>query len=125
MLLQGLSLVYIAYMIIGIGTDIVDIARIEQAGIEKLAKKILSAAEIAAISKLTAAKVAKRFAGKEAIAKAFGTGIGAKLAFHDIEIFNDEAGKPLAKILTEPNLQIHLSMSDEKNYAVAFAVISL
>jgi holo-[acyl-carrier protein] synthase len=110
-------------MIHGIGTDIVEIARIEALDATKLAKKILTAAEIAALPKLSAAKLAKRFAGKEAISKAFGTGIGAKLAFHDIEIFNDAAGKPTARIKGRGDLRIYLSLSDEKNYAVAFAVI--
>lgn len=110
-------------MIIGIGTDIVEIARIEKFDAEKFAAKILNANEITALTKLTATKLAKRFAGKEAVAKALGTGIGAELAFHDIEISNDAAGKPLAKILTRPELKVHLSLSDEKNYAVAFAII--
>lgn len=110
-------------MIIGIGTDIVEIARIEKAGVEKLSKKILKPSEIAELPKLNAAKLAKRFAAKEAISKALGTGIGAELAFHDIEISNDELGKPLAKILTKPQLKVHLSLSDEKSYAVAYALI--
>ena len=112
-------------MIMGIGTDIVEIARIEEIGANKLAKKILTAEEIAALPKLSAAKIAKRFAAKEAIAKAMGTGIGTKLAFHDIEIFNDAAGKPMATIAGRTDLKIHLSMSDEKNYAVAFALIEV
>jgi len=110
-------------MINGIGTDIVEIARIEAAGVEKLAKKILTPAEISALPKLTAAKLAKRFAAKEAIAKAFGTGIGAKLACHDIEISNDELGKPKAKIKGRGDLRIYLSLSDEEHYALAFAII--
>lgn len=127
MLLQGLSLVYYAQMLHGIGTDIVEIARIEQIGAKKLAKKILSPAEIAALEGLSddkfLRKIAKRFAAKEAISKAFGTGIGAKLAFHDIEISNDAAGKPLASIAGRKDLKIHLSISDEKTHAIAFAVI--
>lgn len=123
MLLQGLSLVYIDRMIIGIGTDIVEIGRVEEMDLDKFATRLLTSAEIAALSRLSAAKLAKRFAAKEAISKALGTGIGAELTFHDMEIFNDEAGKPLARILTKPELKVHLSLSDEKRYAVAFAVI--
>ena len=114
-------------MIVGIGTDIIEIARIEQisakAGLPKFAKKILTDAEILALSEVSAAKLAKRFAAKEAISKAFGTGIGAKLAFHDIEIFNDESGKPTAHIKKHGDLKIHLSISDERTHAIAFAVI--
>lgn len=110
-------------MLHGIGTDIVEIARIEQIGAKKLANKILSEQEFAKLNNLSAAKIAKRYAGKEAIAKAFGTGIGAKLAFKDIEISNDESGKPIAKIVGRADLLVHLSLSDEKNHAIAFAVI--
>lgn len=114
-------------MIVGIGTDIVEIARIEHIGskngFERLAKKILTKAEISALATLSAAKIAKRFAAKEAISKALGTGIGANLAFHDIEIFNDAAGKPITTIKNRADLKINLSISDEKKYAIAFAVV--
>jgi len=117
-------------MITGIGTDIVEIARFEQiearSGIQRLAKKLLTQEEISALTKtsiISPAKLAKRFAAKEAISKAFGTGIGAKLAFHDIEIFNDESGKPTASIKNRADLKIHLSISDERTHALAFAVI--
>lgn len=117
-------------MITGIGTDIVEIARFElieaKSGIEKLIKKLLTEEEISALTKnsiITSAKLAKRFAAKEAISKAFGTGIGAKLAFHDIQIFNDESGKPTARIKNRDDLKIHISISDERTHALAFAVI--
>jgi len=113
-------------VIIGIGTDIIEIKRIEKLDLDKFAKKILTESEIKLLANgpQRVAKLAKRFAAKEAIAKAFGTGIGGDLSFQDIEISSDEKGKPLAKISNQQaGLSVHLSIADEKEYAVAFAVI--
>lgn len=114
----------------GIGTDIVAISRIEELvekfGIEKFADKILSDAEKLALegreNKL--AYLAKRFAGKEAVSKALGTGIG-KIAFKDIEILNDEQGAPYVNLPDSyiNGQQVHISLSDEKDYALAFVVL--
>lgn len=109
-------------MIKGIGTDIVEISRIQKMDLEKFATKILTKSETINHQPLTSNYLAKRFAAKEAIAKAYGTGIGSALSFQDIEISNDENGKPLAKIKRQ-NLKIHLSIADEKTHAVAFAII--
>ena len=108
-------------MIIGIGTDMVDINRVEELcerqTVENFAKRILTETELTQFetrSSKPETYLAKRFAAKEAIAKAFGTGIGAELSFQDIEISNDEKGKPLVKMENgEPGIEVHLSITDE------------
>lgn len=120
-------------MIHGIGTDIVQIERIEAL----LAKyegefiaRILTPEEKEKYYLINddnkAAFLSKRYAAKEAISKAFGTGLGTEIKFHDIVIDNDTLGKPMATVnsgLAE-NLKIFLSLSDDYPIAVAFAVIS-
>ena len=108
-------------MISGIGTDLVDIRRIEKLYKKfgsKFAEKILTKNELKKFKEID--YLAKRFAAKEAIAKALGTGIG-KVKFHDIEISNNKAGKPIVKI-KNCKTQVHLSIADEPPYALAFAV---
>jgi holo-[acyl-carrier protein] synthase len=123
-------------MIYGIGTDIVEVKRIREAlnkyGIA-LAKKILTSQELLTYKKTEAKEnfLAKRFAAKEAFAKALGTGMRSPVNFKSIEIIHDLLGKP--KIKTVPELTIlmkshnikhcHLSISDEKNIAVAFVIL--
>jgi len=76
--------------------------------------------------------VSKRWAAKEAVAKAFGTGIGAELSFLDMEISHQQSGKPIVELNSRAQKlaqkkgisKFHLSISDEKNYAVAFVVAS-
>lgn len=120
-------------MIFGIGSDIVKVSRIrallENKGPAFLAK-IFTSSEIAQLSLNidSSGYIAKRFAAKEAFAKALGTGIGAQVGFHDIEIVKDSKGKPffkLGKKLDELNKMhnFHLSMSDEKEFAIAYVVI--
>ena len=123
-------------MAIGIGTDIVEIARIEDAtsrqGI-KFVQRILCANELKQYQSKsnTNAFLAKRFAAKEAIAKALGTGIGNGVSFQDIEIYNNSKGAPQVKLTggAEEILQslgakqVLLSLSDEKEYALAYAVL--
>ena len=126
-------------MIIGIGTDIVQIKRIEKL-FERYGntfkKKILSLQEIEKCDSLASYKqvsfLAKRFAAKEAVSKAFGTGISQGLAFKDITISNDHLGKPGVQIAPgklqtshSNNLQIDLSIADDYPVAIAFSVISL
>lgn len=123
-------------MIISIGTDIVDINRM-QANLEKIgsrfAQKILSPNEYQEF--LTVNKpahfLAKRFAVKEALLKALGKGFRDGLGFNDIEVAHDEYGKPLlvcyagVQTLLE-KLEVestHLTIADEKDYAVAFVVL--
>ncbi|WP_028778453.1 holo-ACP synthase [Shimazuella kribbensis] len=114
-------------MIIGIGTDIVELSRMEQVGLGRLIKKILTEEEQAIIPVKEKRKkefVAGRFAAKEAISKALGTGIGAKFAFHDVEILRDELGAPKANWKDSENKPtIHLSISHSEQYAVAMVVL--
>ena len=92
-------------MVFSIGTDIVDIARIERLikryG-ERFGRKVLSLEELTAwrISKLSPAFLAKRFAAKEAIAKALGTGIGSGVGFQNIIIRHEANGAPAASFPT-------------------------
>lgn len=69
------------------------------------------------------------WAAKEAVSKALGCGIGSRLSFQDIEIVKDELGKPVAKLSDQAKKRfgvelLHLSISHEKEYAVAVALIT-
>ena len=123
-------------MIFGIGTDIVDINRIKSMdSLSTFANKILSENEIKVFSDLEEGKQAiylsKQFAGKEAISKAIGTGISGDIKFKEIEILRDERGRPifnpvenLKEILANLGItKTHVSLSDEKDYAIAFAIL--
>ena len=123
-------------MIFGIGTDIVDINRIKNIdSLNAFANKILSENELNIFGDLKEGKEAsylsKQFAGKEAISKAIGTGISGDIKFKEIEILRDESGKPIFNPLENlkeilANLGItktHVSLSDEKDYAIAFAIL--
>ena len=124
--------------ILGIGTDIVDISRVKEL-INKnknFKKRIFSAKEITHCESKTnkIASYAKRFAAKEAFAKALGTGISKGVSFHEISINNNKNGEPFIELLGNTktitrNLikgkkNIYLSLSDEKKYALAMVVIS-
>lgn len=116
-------------MIVGIGCDIVAIKRIESSlnthG-DKFLNKNFSHAEISNSpdnKKLKSSYYAKRFAGKEAFSKALGSGIGGNVEFKEIEILNEVSGKPYVKCDKFPNYSIHISLSDEKDSALAFVVI--
>lgn len=125
-------------MIYGIGTDIISIERVEhilKKNKSGFVRRVLSEHEQALFANKgdSASYCAKRFAAKEAFAKALGTGIGKTVSFHDLTIRNNENGKPyfipsekLRIYLLEKNIkQAHLSLSDEKNNAVAFVVLEL
>ncbi len=119
-------------MILGIGNDIVEVGRIKKA-IEKsdgFKKRVFTESEIeyAESKKDKYPSYAGRFAAKEALSKALGTGVrGFKLL--DIEIKNDELGKPyivLADALLEKlnsGAIIHLSISHTREYAAANVII--
>ncbi len=123
-------------MIFGIGTDIVEVTRIEasiqQFG-EDFAKRILAESELASYleSHIKARFLAKRFAAKEAFSKALGTGLRAPATFQNIAVSHDDLGKPLLvlapelqALLQSKNItQMHISISDEKNLATAFVVL--
>ena len=125
-------------MIFGIGTDIVEVARIEasiQQFSDDFAKRILAESELASYleSHIKARFLAKRFAAKEAFSKALGTGLRAPATFQNIAVSHDDLGKPLLvlapelqALLQSKNItQMHLSISDEKNLAAAFVVLEV
>ena len=114
-----------------IGTDIIQIARIERSlekfG-EKFKTKFLNESEIALVKKTES--IAGFWAAKEAIAKALGCGIGAELSFHDIIIEKDHKGAPNF-ILSKEAQKIHqiesrsLSISHDGGFAIAVVVNTL
>ena len=123
-------------MIFGIGTDIVEIKRIEtMKSLDKFASKILSHNEKEFYDSLTNQKqivyISKQFAAKEAIAKAIGTGIRNDAHFKNIEILRDKNGAPifnalnkLEKIISDLGItKTHVSLADERDYAIAIAVL--
>jgi len=133
-------------MILGIGTDLISVSRIQNLIFkfkEKFTEKIFTENEILKAEKIKnadenfsprAAFYAKRFAAKEAFSKALGLGIGRGVDFKDIEIDNDEMGKPFIRILNQKeefiknhfnckNFLVHLSLSDDNSLASAFVVI--
>ena len=96
-------------MILGIGSDVVSIVRIEEAENqfkEKFLQRIFTKNEINSGLKKSLPKnfFAKRFAAKEAFSKAIGLGIGRGINFADIEIVNDDFGKPEIKILNDKKI---------------------
>ncbi|HWL22744.1 MAG TPA: holo-ACP synthase [Ureibacillus sp.] len=110
-------------MIKGIGLDIIEISRIKKADEhEKFRNRILSHLELQEYNKLSNIRkiefLAGRFAAKEAYAKANGTGIREGCEFHQIEILNDELGKP---ILYFNRLKVNgfVSITHTKEYAAA------
>jgi holo-[acyl-carrier protein] synthase len=123
-------------MIYGIGTDIVAMRRIsaalEKFG-ERFAARILAPEERAefAAHKFPARFLAKRFAAKEAFAKALGTGVRHPVTLHNIRVGHDSLGKPslafapsLADDLARRGINgHHLSLSDEEDMAVAFVIL--
>ena len=115
----------------GIGTDIVEIDRFKEA-IERKGKALLDRLFTEKEQKYCnkfkdpTIHLAARFAAKESVAKALGKGFGKTLSFLDIEIINDDTGKPNAylskKVLKElKNPEILISISHSKTHAIAFA----
>ena len=126
-------------MIITNGIDIIDIRRIKKTidkfG-DKFKKRCFSHNEILRSENTikSSESYAKRYAAKEACAKALGTGLARGVFWKDIEVFNDRYGKPkiklhnkalkfLRKINKELNCTIELSLTDEANYAIANVII--
>ena len=125
-------------MIYGVGTDLVNIDRIKKIlskNRDGFIKRVLSEHEQALFANKaeSAAYCAKRFAAKEAFAKALGTGIGQIVSFQDLTVRNNENGKPhfitsekLRLYLLEKGIsQAHLSISDESQNAIAFVVLEV
>lgn len=123
-------------MIVGIGVDIVEIRRIEKAikRNEKFIEKILSDEEIESISKkpIKVEYIAGRFAAKEAISKALGTGF-REFSLKDLVIINDKLGKPMVTLKKNAEeiakkygkYKIHLSISHGEDNAIAYAILEV
>jgi holo-[acyl-carrier protein] synthase len=123
-------------MIGGIGVDLVEVARLHS-GLarfgERFAERILTAAELDEfrVSTRPAHFLAKRFAAKEALVKAVGTGFRSGLALRQIGVAHDPLGRPYfvlspaaARVLAERGLsQSFLSLSDERSHALAFVTV--
>jgi holo-[acyl-carrier protein] synthase len=123
-------------LILGIGTDLVEIARIESALArfgDRFARKVLVARELARFTahRKPAAYLAKRFAAKEALSKALGTGIRYPVSWHSIGVVNHASGKPyfelsdaLTAFIHERGVRtVHVSLTDERGMAAAFVVL--
>ena len=130
-------------MILGVGIDLVDIFRIDRI-LEKyprqFAKRVLGKRELGTYEKILFSDfrpkekanrfIAKRLAAKEAVAKAFGTGLRGQISLKTIEVLNDNLGKPyvvLSPLKDKTTLpyfkKIHISLTDEKNFAQAIAIL--
>jgi len=123
-------------MILGTGIDIIEVARIassyEKFG-ERFVNRILLPDEIkySLDHRKPAPFLAVRFAAKEAISKAFGTGIGAQLGWQDMEIRRKESGEPFvvlhgkgAELFAARGAQrLHITLSHTENYATAMAIL--
>ena len=122
-------------MIIGIGSDLSDIRRVaetlERFG-DRFTHRIFTEIERTRSERKPdrASSYAKRFAAKEAFGKALGTGVRAPATLPAIAVGHDALGKPvfsysdeLAALLREKRLTAHLSISDERNYAIAFVIL--
>ena len=127
-------------MILGIGTDICDIRRIRaiyERHPERFPAKAFTESERArCLSRPDPVPcLAKRFAAKEAIAKALASHDTGPMSWHDVEVRNDPSGRPTVALHGEAarrrdalvadgsRVVVHLSLSDERDFAVAFAVV--
>lgn len=126
-------------MIYGVGCDVVQLDRVAEVLAERgdrFAKRILAEPEWETYEKRRAlsqarglAFVASRWAAKEAISKALGTGISGDVTFHSMMIVHRETGapivefvEPLKKRLEKEKIHVHVSITDEKSVVAAFAV---
>lgn len=129
-------------MIYGIGTDLIEIERIAQAQArfgERFARRILGPQELQRLAERAQrspqrglAYLATRFAAKEAISKALGLGMRLPMTWRAVEIVNAPSGRPaavahgeLARFLRERGLRLHVSVSDERTVAMAYAVAEI
>ena len=123
-------------MIYGIGTDLVDLDRIKKIkSLSAFAKKILGNQELEKYQQLTdglnQSYIGKQFAGKEAFAKALGTGFKKKIFPRDIQILRNSYGQPEVLLSDAAKSYIkdlgitktHVSLADESNHLIAFAVL--
>lgn len=120
-------------MILGIGTDIIEIERIDRAikNTPMFLEKIFTKRELDELNKSTlrVESVAGNFAVKEAVSKAVGTGMRG-FSFNDIEVFRDELGKPIVQvsdkvkdIIKVDNYTFNVSISHNRTCAIAFVVL--
>jgi holo-[acyl-carrier protein] synthase len=120
----------------GIGTDIVDVARmsaLHQRHGARLAQRLLTTQERADYDHAAdkARLLAKRFAAKEALAKALGTGLRAPVTLANMGVAHDALGRPVFSFMPELEAwlagrritRVHLSLSDERGYALAFVIV--
>lgn len=124
-------------MIVGIGTDLVSISRISAAQertAERFAQRVLGPQELERYPTVALPHqwLAKRWAAKEATAKALGHGIGRGLSMSHIQVLNNDQGAPML-CLSDKALalaealgadQWHVSLSDEQDHALAFVILS-
>jgi holo-[acyl-carrier protein] synthase len=123
-------------MIVGIGTDLVEIPRIERALArfgERFARKILVPREYERFARhaTPAAYLAKRFAAKEAFSKAIGTGIRSPVSWQNIAVVNHASGRPYLEFATRLEElvrrrgvhSVHVSLTDERGMAAAFVIL--
>lgn len=123
--------------IIGIGTDIVQLERIETAVNKhgkRFAERILHTNELSIYDDHSQpiSYLAKRFSAKEAVSKALGTGIGKHVRLTEIETANDDQGKPVLKYygVTQGYAEksgvqdSFISLSDERDYALAYVMLT-
>lgn len=124
-------------MIFGIGTDLLDMRRIEKALVRtpRLPQRILTPTELQQYqqSRRQVNFLAKRFAAKEAAVKALGTGIGRGISWQHFEVSHDELGRPLISLSGNARqraeqasiTRLHLSYSDEGDNIIAFVIAEL
>ena len=123
-------------MILGVGIDIIEVARIEgsyQRFGERFLERILHPNEISYClsHKVPGPFLAARFAAKEAISKAFGTGIGAQLGWQDMEIARKPTGEPFVILHDKGNdlfaarsaAALRVSLSHTQHHATAIAIL--
>jgi holo-[acyl-carrier protein] synthase len=130
-------------MIIGVGTDLVETKRLESLWVrwgERIARRLLGPEEQkvffqrlgqgAQAQSVAINYLAKRFAAKEAVGKALGCGLSNPMGLQNLEVLNDEKGAPqavargpLAELLHANGWVIHISLSDERSHAQAFALV--
>jgi holo-[acyl-carrier protein] synthase len=123
-------------MILGTGIDLIEVERVEasyQRFGERFLNRILRPNEIAycLLHKSPGPFLAARFAAKEAVSKAFGTGIGEQLGWQDIEVCRRESGEPyvvlhdkgIILLAQRGALRLHLSLSHTEKHATAIAIL--
>jgi holo-[acyl-carrier protein] synthase len=126
-------------MIIGIGTDLLDISRVKKIIEGSVGDRFISRVLTPGERKLAAERqgrlveyVAGRFAAKEAVSKALGCGIGKQVSLQDMEVIPDSLGRPVCRVsgaamqrlqLDADRTVVHLSITHTETMAMAYAVV--